>query len=66
LIREIRQARPSVEIQTIEVLRHPALAVKHRVLSLPTLIVGDRRWHFAAPSEEIFEVLDQINEKMII
>ena len=54
----IRHARPSVEIETIEVLRQPALVLKYRILMLPTIIIGDSRWHDTPTLDEVLSAIE--------
>jgi hypothetical protein len=58
LLDRVRAARPSVEIETIEVLAHPARAVRERIFMIPALIVGGRRWYHAPPETELLAALD--------
>jgi hypothetical protein len=58
LLDRVRAARPSVEIETIEVLAHPARAVRDRVLMIPAIIVGGRRWYHAPALGELMAALD--------
>jgi hypothetical protein len=55
---QIRIARPSVEIETVEVLSQPARVVRDRVFKIPALIVDGRRWFHTPPLIEILAVLD--------
>jgi hypothetical protein len=54
----VRAARPGVDIETIEVLAHPARALRERVLMIPMLVIGDRRWYHAPPLETVLAALD--------
>lgn len=60
-------ARPGVEIETVEILEHPRRAWRERVLMIPLIVVGDRRWYHAPPLEEILAALGPLagrnNEK---
>jgi len=51
-------ARPGVEIETIEIVAHPARVLRERVMMIPLIVVGDKRWYHAAPVEEILAALD--------
>jgi len=55
---QLRAARPEVEIETIEVLTHPVRAIKDRVLMVPTIVVGSRRWYHAPALTELLQALD--------
>jgi len=53
LIVQWRHEHPEIEIEEIEVLTHLGRALNDGVLGLPTLIVGDKRYHHAPPLEEL-------------
>ncbi len=55
---QLRATRPEVEIETIEVLTHPLSAIKNNVLMVPTIIIGNRRWHHAPALNELLQALD--------
>jgi len=57
LLDELRATRPEVEIETIEVLKHPRRALRDGVLMIPALIVGEHRWYHAPPLSELLAAL---------
>jgi hypothetical protein len=58
LLDKLKATRPEAEIETIEVLQHPARALRDRVFMIPALIVGDLRWYHAPPLSELLAALD--------
>jgi hypothetical protein len=58
LLDRVRAARPSVEIETIELLKHPARLVADHVFTIPTLIVAGRRWVQPPTLPELLAALD--------
>ncbi|MEZ4669232.1 MAG: hypothetical protein R3E39_15100 [Anaerolineae bacterium] len=54
---ELKAAQPEVEIETIEVLTQPGRALNDGVLMLPTIIIGDQRWHHAPSLAELHAAL---------
>lgn len=50
---ELRAAQPDVEIETVEILQHPKRVLKDRVMGIPLLIVGEKRWHHVPSIEEL-------------
>jgi glutaredoxin len=63
LMDRIRAARPALEIETIEVLKHPGRAIQDRVMTLPTIIVGGQRWFGAVPLPEILDWVDSSEDR---
>jgi hypothetical protein len=53
LIARVRHTHPEIEIEEIEVLTHLSRALQDGVLMLPTLVVGERRYHHAPPIDEL-------------
>ncbi|WP_028584315.1 thioredoxin family protein [Desulfogranum mediterraneum] len=43
LLREISRDHPEITIQAVDLLSHPLLALRHRVLMIPTLVSEDNR-----------------------
>ena len=58
LLESVRVARPGVEIETIEILAQPGRALRDRVMMIPLIVIGDRRYYYAPPLQEIVTVLD--------
>lgn len=59
LIARVRREHPEIEIEEIEVLTHLGRALNDGVMGLPTLIVGDQRYHHAPPLDELLVVLGE-------
>ena len=55
LVALLRREHPEIEIEEVEVLTNLPRALRDGVLMLPTLIVGDRRFHHA-PSLDTLRV----------
>ena len=53
LIARIRHEHPEIEIEEIEVLSHLPRAIHDGVMMLPTLVVGEKRFHHAPTVEEL-------------
>lgn len=53
LVAHLRREHPEIEIEEIEVLTNLPRALSDRVLMLPTLIVGDQRFHHAPPIDQL-------------
>ncbi len=53
LVARLRREHPEIEIEEIDVLTDLPRAVRDRVAMLPTLIVGERRFHHAATLDEL-------------
>ena len=53
LIARIRREHPELEIEEVEVLNHLPRAVRDGVMMLPTLVVGEKRFHHAPSIEEL-------------
>lgn len=59
-LQELRAAHPEVEIETVEVLADPRRALRDKVMMLPTIIIGQQRWHYAPPLTELEAALDGV------
>ena len=57
LIARLRREHPKIEIEEIEVLTHLSRALNDGVMMLPTLIVGDQRYHHAPPFDELLSAI---------
>jgi glutaredoxin len=57
LLTRVRLEHPKIEIEEIEVLTHLSRAVQDGIWMLPTLIVGERRFHHAPPIDELLAAL---------
>jgi hypothetical protein len=44
LLDEFREARPLVEIETIEILAQPGRVLQAGIWMIPVLVIGDRRF----------------------
>lgn len=53
----VRAARPEVEIETIEIIRHPRRARQAGIMTIPTIEMGGKRWYHAPPLEELLQAL---------
>jgi hypothetical protein len=51
-------ARPGVEIEVIEILEHPRRVLRDHVMSIPLIVINDRRWYHAPSVQEILSQLD--------
>jgi hypothetical protein len=54
----LREARPEVEIETIEVVRNPGRALSAGVFMIPALVVEDHKWYQAPTLEQLLAVLE--------
>ena len=57
LLARLRREQPDVEIEEVEVLTNLSRAMRDNVMSLPTLIVGEQRYHYAPPLDELLVAL---------
>ena len=57
LLARVRREHPEIEIEEIEVLTNLPRALRDGVLMLPTLIVGEQRFHHAPPIDELLAAL---------
>jgi hypothetical protein len=57
LIARVRREHPEIEIEEIEVLANLARALHDGVMMLPTLIVGEKRYHHAPPFDELLSAV---------
>jgi glutaredoxin len=58
LIARVRREHPEIEIEEIEVLSHLPRAWRDGVMTLPTLIVGAKRFHHAPSLEELLQAFE--------
>jgi hypothetical protein len=58
LIARVRDEHPEIEVEEIEVLTNVPRALRDRVMMLPTLIVGDKRFHHALPFDELVKAFE--------
>ncbi len=58
LIARLRREHPEIEIEEIEVLTNLPRALRDGVLMLPTLIVGEKRFHHAPSLDELLKVFE--------
>lgn len=56
LLARVRREHPEIEIEEIEVLTNVARTLRDGVMMIPTLIVGDKRFHHAPKIEELLAV----------
>ena len=54
----VREARPEVEIETIEIMRHSRRTRRAGIMMIPTIEMGGKRWHYVPPLEELLGALD--------
>ncbi|MBI5302511.1 MAG: hypothetical protein HY868_10260 [Chloroflexi bacterium] len=57
LLARVRREYPEIEIEEIEVVTHLPRAIRDGVMMLPTLIVGEKRYHHAPPMDELLDAL---------
>lgn len=56
---ELKAVQPEVEIETIEILTDPSRALRDGVWMIPTIIMGDKRWHYAPTLAELQAALGE-------
>ncbi len=54
LVARLRREHPEIEIEEIEVLTNLPRALREGVAMLPTLIVGNQRFHHAPTSDQLW------------
>ena len=57
LIARVRREHPEIEIEEVEVLTNLPRSLRDGVLMLPTLIVGEQRFHHAPSIDELLAAL---------
>ena len=57
LLARVRREHPEIEIEEVEVLTNLPRSLRDGVLMLPTLIVGEQRFHHAPPIDELLAAL---------
>ena len=57
LMARVHREHPEIEIEEIEVLTNLARALHDGVMMLPTLIVGDKRYHHVPPFDELLSAV---------
>jgi glutaredoxin len=57
LVARLRREHPEIEIEEIEVLTNLPRALREGVAMLPTLIVGNQRFHHAPPLDQLWAAL---------
>jgi len=56
---ELRAAQPEVEVETVDVLANPLRAIRDKVMMIPVIIIGQRRWYHAPPLTELEAALHE-------
>ena len=59
LLSQVREARPGVEVETIEVLNHPGRAIKTGIWMIPALVIGEIRFLRIPTLSEVLEAIDR-------
>jgi len=54
----LREARPGVDIETIEVLKAPGRTLREGIFMIPALVVDDQKWFQAPPLAELITALE--------
>jgi glutaredoxin len=58
LIAQLQREHPEIEVEQVELLTHLSRARRDGVMTLPTLIVGERRFTRAPRLEELLAALE--------
>jgi hypothetical protein len=58
----VREARPEVEIEIVEVLTEPGRALLAGIWMIPALVIGDARFLRIPPLNDVFQALDDAAE----
>jgi hypothetical protein len=58
LLNQLRDIRPEVEIETIEVLKNPGRVLREGVFSIPVLLINKKRWYRLPSLQDIIDELD--------
>jgi hypothetical protein len=53
VIERVRREHPEIEVEEIEVLTNLSRALHDGVMMIPTIIIGDQRFHQAPPLDEL-------------
>jgi hypothetical protein len=54
----LREIRPEVEVETVEILNQPGRALQAGIWMIPALIIGERRFLRIPTLGELMEALD--------
>ncbi len=57
LVNRIKREHPEIEVEEIEVLANLPRALRDGVMMLPTLIVGDQRFHHAPTMDALLSAV---------
>jgi len=60
MLKQFRERYPDVEIEEIEVLKHPKRAREARIGGIPTLIIGPHRLTRAVPVEQLAALVFEV------
>jgi hypothetical protein len=54
----VRETRPEVEVETVEIISHPGRALQAGIWMIPALVIGERRFLRIPTLQQILEALD--------
>jgi hypothetical protein len=57
-LNQLREVRPGVEIETIEVLKAPGRALREGIFMIPALVVEDQKWFQPPPLSELIAAIE--------
>jgi hypothetical protein len=59
---QVREARPEVEIEIVEVLSQPGRTLQSGIWMIPALVIGDVRFLRIPPLNDVFQALDNADK----
>jgi hypothetical protein len=65
LLAQVREARPEVEIETVEVLSQPSRALKAGIWMIPALVIGEIRFLRIPTLKDVLHALDAAEDPHI-
>jgi len=58
LLSQVREARPEVEIETVEILEQPGRTLQAKIWMIPALIIGDKRFLRIPTLDDVLKAVD--------
>lgn len=59
VVSQVREARPEVEVETVEILNQPGRMIKAGIWMIPALVIGEIRFLRIPTLSEVLEAIDR-------
>ena len=56
----MREARPEVEVETVEILSQPGRVMQAGIWMIPALVIGEKRFLRIPTLQQIMEAIDEL------